>query len=152
MSRARRARSWDTGLLASLFPIYVVKICPGGGDADPEVRRVQNGDNGGGHKCQKECLKDEHGEDSLVEDASRETNVENDQLHQPVNGIMGTNSRKEVNEVTILPFATHQRPDGCGFAPAEPGESCCDGASTELANVSRSADGDCVAPSDPRVE
>ena len=45
------------------------------------MRWVQDGDNGGGHECQKHHLEDEHGKDPLVEDTGRETDVENDQLY-----------------------------------------------------------------------
>lgn len=65
-------------MIASLFTIYVVEIRSGSRDADPEVRRIQERDGGGSHARQQQRLEDEHREDPLVEDASRETNIEND--------------------------------------------------------------------------
>jgi hypothetical protein len=71
-------------LLASLFSIHVVEIRSSSRDADPEVGWIQEGDGGGGHECQQQRLEDEHREDPLVKDTSRETDVENDQLYQPM--------------------------------------------------------------------
>ena len=74
-------------MVANILPINVVEIHSGGCDPDPDLGRIKDGDDGGCHECQKERLKDEHGEDSLVEDTSRKPNVEDDQLHQPVNDV-----------------------------------------------------------------
>ena len=52
----------------------------------------------------------------------------------------------------ISPFATHQGPDSRRFTPIESSNPCCNGAPTELANVSRGTDGDGVPPSDASVE
>lgn len=52
----------------------------------------------------------------------------------------------------ILPFTTHQGPNGRRFTPTEPCDACCDGASTEFANVRRGADSDRVPPNNTGVE
>ena len=85
MTGGRCAGSLGTRLIASHLSIYVVEIRPGSRDADPEMRWIQDGDDGGSHECQKHRFKDKHREDPAVEDTSREANVQNNQLHQTVN-------------------------------------------------------------------
>ena len=87
----------------------------------------------------------------MIEDTSRETNVENDQLHQPVNDV-SKDLGKGGDEESILPFTTHQRPNGRRFTPVESSKSRGDRTSTEFSNVSRGADGNCVPPDNARVE
>ena len=70
--------------------------------------------------------RDEHGEDPLVEDTGRETDVENDQLHQSTQDV-SMNSRWGGNRGIISPFTAHQGSDGCRFTPATSGKTCCKG-------------------------
>lgn len=141
----------STRSITSLFSIYVVEIGSSSRDADSEMRWIQDGDDGGSHECQKHSLEDKHREDQLVEDTSREANVENDQLHQPVNNV-SMNLRKDGNEGMVLPFTTHQGSDSCRFAPVEPSNTRRRGASTEFSKVSRGADRNRVPPNDASVE
>ena len=52
----------------------------------------------------------------------------------------------------VLPFTTHQGPDGRRFTPVEPSKPCCNGTSTEFSKVRRGANGNRVPPNYPSVE
>lgn len=131
--RGRRARLADMRRAADLV----------GSGACAVFGRVEEERERRGHEGQHEGVQNEHGECARVEDAGRETNVQDNEFDK-ARECLSDSSNAVYSE--HVPLATHQRANSTGLAERKAAELGCHRAPQELGKERNRTDQDGVAP------